>query len=346
MDQVRITEPTDLLDERGHLLRAGWATAPLWRYDPARVKGGRLFTKEWDYYAVLDPDQGIGLTLTLADLGYLSLATVCWLNLDQGRFVQQDRLGILPLGKLGLGPGSGDGKVVYVSKSLSITLDVALPARRISIQAPGFTGPGREQGLEAEVELHQDPGHEAMVIATPWAGRPECFYYNHKQNCMPATGRIRLGDRRFELQGGPAMGVLDWGRGRWTWRNRWFWASASGLHQGQPFGFNLGYGFSDRSAATENMLFFGGRAHKLGAVHFDFDPTDFMKPWRLVDEEGRLDLTMEPLVDRNGKTDLGLIRSIQHQVFGRISGRAVLDDGEVLEIRDLLGFAEDVLNWW
>ena len=45
-------------------------------------------------------------------------------------------------------------------------------------------------------------------------------------------------------------------------------------------------------------------------------------------------------------TDVGIICSDQHQVFGKFSGTAVLDDGQKLEIRDLMGFAEKVRNKW
>ena len=39
-----------------------------------------------------------------------------------------------------------------------------------------------------------------------------------------------------------------------------------------------------------------------------------------------------------------IIETDQHQVFGRMSGRAVLDDGKVIEVKDLMCFAEDVHN--
>ena len=43
--------------------------------------------------------------------------------------------------------------------------------------------------------------------------------------------------------------------------------------------------------------FYNGKYHKLGRVHFDLD-TEYMKPWRLYDDEGRLDLTLTPCYDR------------------------------------------------
>ncbi|NLC26410.1 MAG: DUF2804 family protein, partial [Fastidiosipila sp.] len=33
-----------------------------------------------------------------------------------------------------------------------------------------------------------------------------------------------------------------------------------------------------------------------------------------------------------------------HQVFGRMNGKVILDDGTVLKIKNLLCFAEDVHN--
>jgi hypothetical protein len=40
------------------------------------------------------------------------------------------------------------------------------------------------------------------------------------------------------------------------------------------------------------------------------------------------------------------LRGNQHQVFGRFSGQAVLDDGSTVSFQDLLGFAEKVYNRW
>jgi len=41
-----------------------------------------------------------------------------------------------------------------------------------------------------------------------------------------------------------------------------------------------------------------------------------------------------------------VLGSNQHQVFGRFTGTATLDDGTVLQVKDLLGFAEKVANKW
>ena len=58
--------------------------------------------------------------------------------------------------------------------------------------------------------------------ATPWADKPKAFYYNQKINCLPASGCIRLGEEQWRFRPEDAMGVLDWGRGVWTYDNIWY----------------------------------------------------------------------------------------------------------------------------
>jgi hypothetical protein len=163
---------------------------------------------------------------------------------------------------------------------------------------------------------------------------------------MPAEGTVTLGDQRVEFSPDKSFSGLDWGRGNWTYKNRWFWGSASGLLAGDAFGWNIGYGFSDRSPASENMVFYKGAAHKLDEVAFHFDENDYMAPWKITSSDGRFEMDFTPVIDRFGKTDFLLIKSVQHQVFGYFTGKVVLDDGETLAVADFFGFAEDVLNWW
>ena len=64
------------------------------------------------------------------------------------------------------------------------------------------------------------------------------------------------------------------------------------------------------------------------------------------DNEGRLNLIFRPFLDRKSKTDVLVICSDQHQVFGTFSGSVTLDDGTVLNLTGLTGFAEKVKNRW
>ena len=116
------------------------------------------------------------------------------------------------------------------------------------------------------------------------------------------------------------------------------------------FGFNIGYGFGDTSAASENMLFYNGKAHKLEEVHFHIPmeegKEDYLKPWMFTSSDGRFEMNFVPIINRASCTDFKVLKSDQNQVFGKFSGTAVLDDGTVLQVHDLLGFAEKVENKW
>ncbi len=102
-----------------------------------------------------------------------------------------------------------------------------------------------------------------MVIATPF-NKPGHFYYNQKINCMRARGEVIITTvTHMFLIPRTASPSSTGGRGVWTYKNTWYWGSASGAVDGVPFGWNIGYGFGDTSAATENMLFYNGKAHKL-----------------------------------------------------------------------------------
>ncbi len=341
--QRRITEPTELLDEKGHLFKPGYATQLLWRYDRSKIKAGWHRIKEWDYYYILNEKYGI--TFTMSDLGFAGLIAVAWLDFERGTFKQEDTIAFLTKGKMNFPSSSTEGDVEFQDKKMKLGYYVESRKRTIRVEVPEFTNSLGEKGLSGKLVLQQ-PDMDTMVIATPWEKNRKKFYYNQKINCMPASGTITIGGTEYEFSPDSSFGGLDWGRGNWTYKNRWYWGSASGLLNGEPFGWNIGYGFSDRSSASENMVFYKGKAHKLDEVTFHMDVNDYMIPWRFTSNDGRFEMDFEPIVDRYGTFNLLLIKSVQHQVFGWFSGTVILDDNTELKVDRFLGFAEDVYNRW
>ncbi|HEX7974894.1 MAG TPA: DUF2804 domain-containing protein, partial [Anaerolineales bacterium] len=214
--------------------------------------------------------------------------------------------------------------------------------RRLSVDWPGFHN-GR--GIQAEIRLDCPAEQESMAIVIPIKQRR--FYYNRKINCLPASGSLQYGDQHEELDPLNCSGSLDWGRGVWAYSSFWNWASASGfLPDGRRVGLNLGSGFGDTSAATENCLVLQGRIHKLEQVKFDYDPGDYNRPWKFTDSQGRLELDFVPFKERVARTNLAVIKSEVHQMFGRYAGRVTADDGEEICPEALTGFAEEHCARW
>ena len=343
--QTEILAPLPLHAAKGLLGQEGWARHPYWRYRRHAVPASAWKIKEWDYYAVMSAEQQFAIGLTASNLGYAGLYAICFVDLANGRSYQSDALQVLPLARHAFPEQADNGEVRFESKQLSLHFVTEAGQRRLRFASPTLECPAG-RGIEGEIGLTQPAGLESMNIATSWAENRRAFYYNSKFNCLPASGGFDFAGRHYALQPERELGVLDWGRGVWTYRNTWYWGSASGYLDGVPFGFNLGYGFSDRSPATENLLIHDSRVHKLDQVQFHFDPSDWLKPWRVSSNDQRLELSFRPAVDRNSQINLLAIASEQHQVFGYFSGRAVLDDGCVLQLVDFPGFAEEVRNRW
>lgn len=335
-NQNEITSSLELLDRHGHLNQEGWARQPFWRYNRRAIKAPWFRIKEWDYYYVLSEEHNKGITFTFSDLGYAGLMAICWLDFDMGTAEQADTITLLPRGRL---TSQSEGPLEFSDDKIELSIHHRSRQHRLEFSAGGLD-------LSGELILEQPEGDESLNIASSWAENRRRFYYNQKITCMNASGTVKVRGIDYRLSPDSAFGGLDWGRGAWTYRNRWFWASGSGRLEGDAFGFNFGYGFSDRTSASENALFHRGKAHKLGELVFGFDPDNYTAPWTIKDEDGRLDLRFNPIVDRNSSVNLGIIRSVQHQVFGRFTGTAVLDDGTELKLDKFLGFAEDVLNNW
>ncbi|HCX67328.1 DUF2804 domain-containing protein [Parvibaculum sp.] len=331
----------DLLDEKGRLIEKGWARSEMRRYSRAAIGAPWYRIKEWDYYCMLAGPYG--LSCVVADNGYMGLLGVTWLDFEKPKATEESIVTPFPRGRMKLPESADAGDIVQHHPKIGMAFRHEPGGRRLSIDCPDF---GKGRGLKAELFLEQPP-MDRMVIATPFANAPRAFYYNQKINCMPVSGSVSVGGEKFPFEPSSAFGVLDWGRGVWTYDNVWYWGSASGLADGKPFGFNIGYGFGDTSAATENMIFFEGRAHKFDEVTFHIPPGTFDgAPWSFTSNDGRFEMRFDPIIDRHSAVDLKLIRSIQHQVFGRFSGTAVLDDGRRIEVKELLGFAEEVRNRW
>ena len=162
---------------------------------------------------------------------------------------------------------------------------------------------------------------------------------------VPATdGFAEYNGKRYEFHPEKHFGTLDWGRGVWTYDNTWYWGSGNCDVDGHAFGFNIGYGFGNTKAASENVIFYDGVAHKIDDVTFVIPEDDYCKPWKFTSSDGRFEMDFMPLLDRSACLDYKLIVSDQHQVFGRMSGTTVLDDGTKVEIKDVLCFSEKVHN--
>ena len=342
--QREILEKGKLLDANGNLTEKGFARKYLLEYNRENVKTSTLKIKEWDYYYIGNDDYA--LCLTVADMGYIGALSATVIDFKKVWQITKSSVILFPNGKLNMPNTTEHGDVSAKNGAVEMTITNDGKVRKIYGKYPKF-GDNKED-LTFDITLDEVP-EECMFIATPFdkAGH---FYYNAKINCMRANGSFSLGEREMPLN--DALATLDWGRGVWTYDNTWYWGSLqTRLEDGKTFGFNIGYGFGNTEAASENMLFYDGKSHKLEDVKFNIpgdgtENVEYMKPWTFTSSDGRFEMDFTPILDRQAPIDLKVFCMIPHQVFGLFSGKAILDDGTEIIIKDVLGFAEKVHNKW
>jgi hypothetical protein len=322
MMQTELTQAGPLLQPNGQLSQVGWSRQPLL---DCNLESARFYTlrplqrfriKRWDYYAVFTPRRFF--SATIADLGYAGNIFVYTLDFETGDLHEEGL--VIPLGTgIELPRNSTEGEGHFENKRVRLRFSLGTDHRHLSVSWPDFHD-GR--GIEAKIDLAMPPGYESMNIVIP-IGKKR-FYYNRKVNCLPASGTLRYGDLHEELKLNESLGSLD----------------------GSTLGLNMGLGFGDLSAATENAFILDNRIHKLDQVKFDYVSGDYMQPWHFTDNQGLLDLIFTPFKDRLAKTNLGIITSEVHQMFGRYDGHVTTEEGDVILVNDLIGFAEEHHARW
>lgn len=335
-------EPGRLLFDDGNLAEAGYATSLVKEYNRSHIKAKKSRIKEWDYYYI--GNEFCGVALTVADNSYMSLASISFIDLVNKTTITKDSIKLFSNGKLKLPSTSKVGDVIYKDKKCEISFLHSNGKRHILATFKKFND---KDDFRCDFYL-TETNRDSMVIATPFK-KEKHFYYNQKINLMAVGGYAKIGDTIHDFNTN-SFAVLDWGRGVWTYKNTWYWASLSASSKGKRIGFNLGYGFGDISEATENMVFIDDQAYKLNNVRFDIPidkkgHDDYLKPWKFRSDDGSINLNFTPIVNRSAKMNLLFLSSNQNQVFGRFEGYIMVEEKRIY-IDNLVGFAEKVSNKW
>lgn len=333
--QHEITAPGELLTEDGTLREPGWASRELLRWDPARVHDPAQL-RQWDFFTIANAEAAVNLTLV--DLGFLQVATVGVVDLATGESFQALHLagGLDTLTLTGALEGdaalTADGAPVlaYTTDADSTAITIAIASSADGVAADGaFT-------------VTRRPEMPYLSLATPFPDDPHLFFYEHKLHGMAASGALTIGGRTFMFDAADTWAVMDWGRGAWPATALWRWGGGSG----DGFAFNLGNGFGDDRAGTENLLVVGDVAHKLGRVTWTYDPGDPMAAWRFDAPDGSVSLVLHPDAPEIGGLDFGSVFSRVTKAYGTFTGTIVLGDGETLAVDGAHGFAEQMeLSW-
>ncbi len=339
--QHEVTAAGELLTDDGRLREPGWSRRQLQHWDAARVHDpARL--RQWDFFSV--ESDAAAVNLTLVDLGFAQVASVGVVDFKTGTahgtswFAAAGDAFVLSPAVEGAASltvqGAAAPTLAFTTTADTTTVAVDVPSSLLGDAAKGgFT-------------IHRRPSMEYLSLATPFSDDPHQFFYEQKIPGMSADGMLTIGGDSYAFAADGASATMDWGRGEWPPTVTWRWAAATGTVDGKPLAFNLGEGFGDATAGTENVVVSADVANKLAEVDWSHDPNDLMKDWTFHARDGRLALTLHPLAQEVGGLDFGAKYSHLHKAYGRFSGTIVLDDGRAVTVDNLLGFAEEEELAW
>lgn len=333
-----ITAPVELTASEGHRLNPsarGWSRTPMHTADLRGVWGRN---KKWDYWAVLA--DGFVVSGVFANVDYLGLADVWWCDLATGE-TGGGGLFLPGGGGLRLPTMSGRAPLHVSRKGFRVDINDDASGNTV-ITSAWHEKDGRAGTLSLVMELPD--GHESLNVVIPWSEKR--FQFTTKHQARPAAGRLMVGDRAVSLDG--AWGVVDIGRGRWPYSTRWNWGGGAGVaRSGATIGVQIGGKWTAGTGSTENGLIIDGRLHKIGReLEWDYSWDDPMRPWRVVDPGGQMDITLTPVFDKHSSTNVGILRTETHQVFGAWNGWVSGDDGVRHEVDGFRGFAEESRSRW
>ncbi|HET8943899.1 MAG TPA: DUF2804 domain-containing protein [Dehalococcoidia bacterium] len=335
-DEPELVAPVSLCGEDGLLNQdaVGWSRHPLHRCNLPPTLARK---KKWNYWAVTSND--LLFSATIADIDRLQLGGAYLFDRRTHRHI--DKAVLQPPGTITI-PEIVAGDMVVDQPAMRVALTDEGTGTRIRVEAGDFGG----MRVEADIVVQRPEGHETLNVVIPWSDVQ--FQYTSKQNTLPASGYVLLGDELLELAA-PAFGCLDYGRGVWPKYTVWNWGSASGVQGGRTVGLNLGGQWTDGTGMTENGICVDGLLTKISEdLVFEYDRGAMMKPWRVrTAVTNRLDLAFEPEFERaseSGRRDSFFTNA--HQMFGCYTGRITPDGGDVVEVRDLFGWIEEHEARW
>lgn len=304
----------------------------------ANLHGQFGVNKRWDYWAVLAGD--IVVSAVYSNIDHFGLADVWWARLDTGETGGKAILTAADAITLPERPGTAPLLVDHDGLDLAITDDPTAT----HLVASWTEADGRPSHLDVVVAM--PTGHESLNVVIPWSD--QLFNFTSKHQARPATGALTIGDERWPIgDDGDAWGVLDVGRGRWPHEIRWNWGGGAGRAGDHVVGLQFGAKWTEGSGFTENGVIVDGRLSKIGReLRWDYDWDAPMRPWRVVDLEGQLDVTLHPRYDKHSQVGDGTFGSETHQVFGTWSGMVRTDDGVEIAFDALQGFAEEARQLW
>lgn len=336
-NETLLQAPVPLCDAKGQLnpLAIGYAAQPI---ISSNLSGNFMRKKKWNYWCVFGEE--ILFSATISHMDYAAVCFVYLYHYETERLIEKTVT--IPLGRSIKMSDEVLESVYAESSDMRMHFLHAEGRTQIRVSVTDFDG----DALEANLTIEHSPGQESLNVVIPWDRKH--FQFTAKHHTLPATGTVTLGDQVFTFDGQENFAVLDYGRGIWPRTATWNWGFASQKIGSKKVGLNFGGKWTDGTGMTENAVVIDGKLYKISEdVLFTYNSQDFMKPWTLRTKfTSDVQLTFTPFFERVARTDVKLVYSEVHQMFGYFKGTIYLDGYGKLVISHMLGCVEEHQAKW
>lgn len=336
MGQTQLSQGR-LLNAFGNLNETGFAISLVKDYDRRDVRANKLKVKEWDSYYI--GNQRYGLCLKIADYSYIGIANISFIDFEKGSYVMKITKRFMTNGKLHMPSSSKSGDVIFSGKNISLHFINSGRKRVIKCSLLHFDG---VVDFECNIELF-DECEESLVVAKPFKKKKH-FVYNQKINCLRAKGEARIGGRRLFFSPQDSFAMLDWSRGVWAKKNTILSACFNCSLNGKKIGINFSTGINSGNIATENIIYYDNKTYRIDVINFNIPLNDkqkeeYMQEWSIKSEDGKVNLTFVPLINKKNNYETLIAGVKQNQIYGYFSGKINVN-GKEIQIDNMIGFTE------
>lgn len=317
-----------LLNKKGELRECGWSNSLLYDFSPQMTNRKKL--KQWDYYQIVDSEGRYALSFAFAKNGTSGLVECSVFDfVTKEKFYATEKTKselVLPI-------TTKSGDISFKNKCCEISVEKTNEGRRIYCK---FERVFRHTEIIADVFL-TEPKTDSLVLATPFKESKKAFCYSQKITSMNAKGFVKVKGRTYTFDENKDFCILNWGRGCFKTKAERVFGVGSGLVNGKPFSYNFGLGFGDTEIVTENAIFYDGKCYKLDFVNIDIPKENIMNAWNITSNDNSLDLTFTPFFNDRIDIKFGIFPQHADNLFGRLNGKILLDDGISVVVEDIVG---------
>jgi len=294
----------------------------------------RFRLKRWQYMTAVSDE--LFLAFIVGTAGFASNGFVYAAELPHGTIHKRLAINPLTVGTR-LAPSSAGGAHRFETRGLAVAIDNLDGGRRFGARIEARTEGGER--LTAELAFASAPRDEHLAVCHPLPGGR--WNYTHKFAAFTVAGEVTIGERRFALRPERAFGTMDFTK-QYAMRHAvWRWIAFCGTStRGATVGLNL-VDPTPIAPVSENALWVDGAREAVTGVRLDAEAGG---PWRIAADT--VELEVRPIARFEQRLDVPLLRHRLRHMIGAFSGRVRTRDGQVHELADVVGVAEDYDTWW